>query len=82
MRAPIEIGDVVRLRKHFTRATVTATLDHAGVPGGLVLDKALGGFRYWNSADVSIVRRGPVRLEKERRQNRERQQRWRDRKQA
>jgi hypothetical protein len=82
MTAPIEIGDVVRLRGHFRRATVTATLDHVGVPGGLILDEALGGRRYWNSTDVIVVRRGPARLEKERRQNRERQQRWRDRKRA
>ena len=50
----IRVGDTVRLRGYKRAATVVATL--SGIRGGVVLDKPLRGFRYWNVKDLEKVK--------------------------
>lgn len=51
----IREGSLVRLKGRKMRARVWYLL--SGIPGGVRLDRPLGGFRYWNVQDLEVVPR-------------------------
>lgn len=51
----MKAGDLVRLRGKRTTAYVKDML--GDIRGGVLLEKELGGMRYWNVADLEVVPR-------------------------
>ena len=49
------VGSIVRLRGYKRQARLESFI--RDVPGGVVLDKALGGFHFWNTDALVLVRR-------------------------
>ena len=49
------VGSTVRLRGYKRRAKLERFI--RDIPGGVVLDKALGGFHFWNTDALVLVRR-------------------------
>jgi len=52
-------GAVVRLKNRKRKAVVVGdkiTIGNEVVEGGVFLDKPLGGFRYWNADELSLVK--------------------------
>lgn len=60
-RYRLNAGDIVRLRKQrgkhtpATKSTVLRRMED--VRGGIVIDKPITGFRYWNEADLVRVKK-------------------------
>lgn len=52
----MKVGDLVRLQGRKRRARIVALITE--VKGGVVLDRALGGFRCWNVLDLEVIEHG------------------------
>ena len=53
-RKAVKVGDLVSLKGRKHKATVVGLL--SDVPGGVVLDRPLGGCHCWNEADLERTR--------------------------
>jgi hypothetical protein len=58
-RSDAKIGMLVQVKGHRGSARIQHFMRE--IPDGVVLDKAIAGFKYWNASDIEPSKRAPGR---------------------